>query len=206
MPISAEWLTVDVPTLQLLAYVSLTAVNLAVAGSALFLSYRQNLGWKPIAFVLSSGWKAGPDDPGVYRGTLQVEIWNRRKYPIVVRGADVTVSGLDILEPRILRDERQEWSRYRKTLIHRSDVVLEPNSRHHIEVEFRFKERTLDDLDEVVNWTVRYFDPRRNKYSLFRSHLRFAPNQDVRPGAVRRRLKRRIGQWWCWVSKWPRRG
>ena len=201
-----EWLTVDVPTLQLLAYISLTAVNLVVAGSALFLSYRQSLGWKPIAFILSTGMISGPDDPGVYRGTIQIEVWNRRKYPIVIRGAEITVSSLKLLEPLTHRGKRPPWSRLGRSLLHRSDVVLEPNSKHNIDVEYRFPKRTLDDLDEVISWRVWYFDPRRNRYSQFRSRLRFAPNQDVRPGAIKRKVKRRIGQWWSWISRWPRRG
>jgi hypothetical protein len=42
----------DTPTLQLIAYVSLTLSTVFVAATSLIIAYRQNFGWKPILFLI----------------------------------------------------------------------------------------------------------------------------------------------------------
>ena len=47
------YLPSDTQTLQLMAYVTLTLSSVIVAGTSLFIAYRQNFGWKPIIFPSS---------------------------------------------------------------------------------------------------------------------------------------------------------
>jgi hypothetical protein len=92
-------LAFDVPTLQLIAYSALTCASVIVASVSGLLAFRQSIGWKPIVFPTSHGFgRLNDDEPdGLSKATLEFEVWNRRKYPIIVIGAQVDFETLDFV-------------------------------------------------------------------------------------------------------------
>lgn len=88
MPPEQFWLMLA----QTIATAILGAGAIAVAIVSAVIAYQNNFGWKPVAFPT---WHRYSIDP---IGRLQsvvfaFDIWNRRKYPIVVRHLSVTFSG-----------------------------------------------------------------------------------------------------------------
>lgn len=79
-------------TFETIASLASTITSAVLASVALLFSYRQNIGWPPIAFLTASGLKAGNGKKSV---TVTVELWNRRKYPVVVRQISMTAMGLN---------------------------------------------------------------------------------------------------------------
>src|SRR5687767_12504094 len=77
-------LGVSVQTLSAVSSIALTAMSTIVASVALVFSFRQNVGWKPVLLVTHSQ-MSGKGGEWKFNLTVQVEIWNRRKYPVVVR-------------------------------------------------------------------------------------------------------------------------
>jgi predicted alpha/beta-fold hydrolase len=85
----------EVPTLQLFAYASLTFAGVCIAAAALMFSYRQNYGWRPTLLVTNHGLE-GIGGDSEYIATLHFEFWNRRKYPVVIRHAEVDFGALQL--------------------------------------------------------------------------------------------------------------
>jgi len=76
---------------QLPLWVSLTQIGASiflgvaavlVAGLSFYWSYRNNFGWKPGMIVMESGLGAELAHPKHRRVSFEVQVWNRRRYPI----------------------------------------------------------------------------------------------------------------------------
>ncbi len=125
--------------------------------------YRQNFGWKPIALVTSHGLSSGNVD-GYYGATLDVEIWSRRRYPIVVRHVEVKTQVVEFEGNLKGWTYPDNWFVNRKDqLIYRTEISLDPSGKAPLSFELPFKKRTLDDLVDLFTIRIDYFDPRLAK-------------------------------------------
>jgi hypothetical protein len=165
-------LAFDVPTLQLIAYSALTCASIIVASVSLFLGFRQNFGWKPIVLYTSYGY--GPHDVEEYEVSVEFEVWNRRRYPIVLLMQEVHFRKLTFVQLR--KPERSEeeftteWGLTERKFNLLKKVLLEPNSHHGFEL------RAACDLDtpqrireESTSIRVYYFDPIKNRELIAKS-------------------------------------
>lgn len=76
-------MTFDVPTLQLISYTALTCASVTVAAVSCYTAYRQHRGWKPIILMTHHG-RSKTLSAQRYGLLVVFEVWNRRKYPIVL--------------------------------------------------------------------------------------------------------------------------
>ena len=142
----------DVPTMQLIAFTVLTAANVTVAAVAATFSYYQNYGLKPVILILSQGF--GEED-----AYIDFEVWNRRKYPIVVHGVEIRFGNVTIEQAGKMITP---WYIFHNTLCHREHVRLEPASHHLFEASVPIEKQTLS-KSETVRTDVFYFDPIANR-------------------------------------------
>lgn len=149
----------DVSTLQLIAYSSLTCASVTVASVSVFLAYRQNFGWEPIALITSYGYTSDSEV------TLDFEIWNRRKYPITVLNQEVTFISLDVTGQQLDEpDPDPEWHLQEGIFYYMKKVLLEPNSHQHFSIVARYKQATPSPLQKAAaSVTVDIFDPIKNR-------------------------------------------
>lgn len=148
---------------QLVAYSMLTLSSILVASVSLMFGYRQNFGWKPIALVTSHGFSGGKVD-GYYGATLDIEIWNRRRYPVVVRHIEVKSQVIEFERSLQGWTYPDNWLVNRKNqIISRTEISLDPSGKASLSFELPFKKRTLDDLVDLFTIRINYFDPRLAK-------------------------------------------
>lgn len=157
----------DIPTLQLIAYSALTCASVFVASVSAIMGYHQNFGWKPIILVKSHGYggplDGGKDLPGARKGTLEFEVWNRRKYPIVLVAAQIVFEKHDFVFAAIhADDELWQHAGGRAFKNHYSDRI-EPNSYYVCKLGFAYKDQGSE-FDDRVRIKITYFDPNRNRY------------------------------------------
>lgn len=163
-------MNIEVSVLQLIAYVALTLASVTVTTVSAIFSYRQNFGWSPLLLSAGygmSGGRGGPTDAVVY-----FEVWNRRKYPIVVRNIIVEFENIEIVrgEP-----EQDDWHNSGDALIQRQNLRLEPAAHHRYEVKQRLKPQSLDAIRGVFEVSLQYTDALsgRGKSLSFRSDYNF---------------------------------
>jgi len=82
-----DWLGKNSSALQALSGIVFGAAASFIAVLAYRISLRENLGWRPI--VVLSGYSLGGGNQKTEMG-VEFQVWNRRRYPIVVR--DIVVS------------------------------------------------------------------------------------------------------------------
>lgn len=81
---------------QLVAYIMLTVASVTVALVSLVLAYRQHIGWKPIVIFTGHGVRGLPRFPNHYGAIIHFEVWNRQRYPVVIRSMSLIFEGLEI--------------------------------------------------------------------------------------------------------------
>ena len=118
-------MTLDTPTLQLIAYSSLTYASIIVAATLLLLSYRQNFGWQPLIVVTSFG-------GGNESIHLEYEVWNRRKYPVTVIMQELIFSSLHFDGREVGYPDDSGWSMQEQqgqeqSFFGEEHTVIEPN-------------------------------------------------------------------------------
>src|ERR1700741_2491930 len=91
----------DSPTMQWIASTALTLASVTVAVVAATFNYRQNRGWKPAILVLSQGFDIV--------AWIDFEVWNRRKYPIVVHGVVIKFGNVKLDQPPPLEGKAGDW-------------------------------------------------------------------------------------------------
>ena len=152
---------VETPIIQLIAYVSLTLASVIVASVSLFFAFRQNFGWKPILLITGHGWAGRGEYPDHYFATIDFEFWNRRKYPIVIRGTKVFFKDIKLEEPHPGYRHPEGWSIYQsRVAIFDGYIRLEPHSHHEVKLRMPFRRRELDDIRDDIRVLITYFDPR----------------------------------------------
>jgi len=148
---------------QFIAYVALTMTGITVAIVSLRFSYRQNVGWQPILMVTGQGLKSGFVDES-YIATLNLEFWNRGKYPVVVRHIFVDFTDMDFLPEKAEPTSKTGWYiKYDGTGVYSDDFAIEGSGHKPVEFEAPFAKRSLDDLSCEVKVSLTYFDPRLSK-------------------------------------------
>jgi hypothetical protein len=80
--------------MQWIASTALTVASLIVAVVALRFSYRSNHGWAPIIYIIRQGLSHMGN--GEEKLTIQFEVWNRRKYPIVINACGVSFANTKV--------------------------------------------------------------------------------------------------------------
>jgi len=133
-----------------------TLASVTVAVVAARFSYRQNYGWKPVILVLSPRFEGTEGD---YTARIDFEIWNRRKYPVVIHLVEVELSRSKLNYSEALTSH--PWYMSHNKLVHREHVRLDPADHHVFEAWAQFKKHTPE--DQTVRINVSYFDPVANK-------------------------------------------
>lgn len=169
------WLTQYVSVAQFVAYVSLTVGTFTVSLLSLMFSFRQQMGWKPIVVFKSYGIKGGNinfDSPNILGAngrlycSVEFEIWNRRKYPIVINVVDVSFSGDFIDNYGILLNQKEKnWSGRGSSAVSRKRMVVGGGEHLSFELISKVKDGTsFDNLEESVVVKFSCLDPVRGKY------------------------------------------
>ena len=168
-------LAFDVPTLQLIAYSALTFASITVASVSAVFGYHQNFGWKPI--ILPTGHGIGRlkdhDEAGPLKATLEFEVWNRRKYPIVLNGAQVDFESLNFVtnEFGTLSDEEM-WNWGGRTFWNPYSERIEPGSHYTCKLGAACQKQHTEEIHDRVRIQVDYWDPNWNRYlSIKATHI-----------------------------------
>lgn len=153
---------VSVPLLQLIAYSTLTLASVMVASIALYLAYWQHVGGRPIVLVFSMGLRVTGEKRDRVSVVMSFEVWNLRKYPIVIRKMTARFPGIPVDRESMVQEK---WSAWEDAIRYGDDVTLGPTAQQVFSVEVPFQ---MDVYDKKVNpdlkLSVVYFDPRLNKY------------------------------------------
>lgn len=156
-PEFAQW----IPLLQIITNAVLTIGAICVAAASLVVAYRSNFGWKPIVFVGGNGVRGFGGEVREYTAIINLEIWNRRKYPISIRYIRLTFDNLEIRPPK--RTRETVWHVTSRNAYNHTVHVLAPNEHERHEVEVPILTKSLDGLNAPVHIEISYFDPRSNK-------------------------------------------
>lgn len=153
----------EVALVQLIAYTTLTAASVIVGSVSLFVAYRQNFGW-PLFVLVSSHGLSGGKVKNYNGASLDIEVWNRRKYPILLRWIEVEfqVLAFDFDVKDWVYDPDWHISR-NDLLIWANEKVIDPMAMFKLKPEAPFKIRSLDTLADRVEVRVGYYDPRMRK-------------------------------------------
>lgn len=157
-----EWL----PLAQFVASTALTAMSVTVAIVVAVFGYRNLNGWKP-ALLVSGAHIAELKKPGVYVGTA-FEVWNRRKYAIMVRGISVDFGNLKLKEfVHVTTGDPldEEWYVYEGQARRNGDFFIEPNCHceYHVNVKFEPDGRFEDWAGAKAHIKVLFYDVKKNK-------------------------------------------
>jgi len=155
-------LSAELGWLQLAASASLTLMGLTVSIVAAVFTYRNNFGWPPLVLITSIGLSSGGGENRKYNALVGVEIWNRRKYPLIVRGVSASIEGLELIDDHT-REDRIEWYIYRNSINLDSDHAMDPQSHKRHKISAPFETVPLDAINAPINVEVMFFDPRLNR-------------------------------------------
>jgi hypothetical protein len=165
----------DVSFFQIIASLALTLASFTVAAVSLYFTYRHNRGWKPIILVIAQARVAHGRDMPPNEIWLVFEVWNRKKYPIVIDQVTVTFSKLDFIDPPHHDEIESEsdkgkiqWFREGKEFESYHQTSLDQNAKHTFHLAAPYKPDGKGDEDKA-RISVRYFDPIRNKYRKVKS-------------------------------------
>jgi hypothetical protein len=157
----------DIAILQLIAYASFTLASLTVASVSLLFTFRQNFGWKPIVLPTSY---ANSIIGELY---LEFEVWNRRKYPVVVLAEEVTFDLLSFEMPDngpIDVELPTHWDLEGRKFSQKKEVRLEPNAHCGFSLTAPYNAHELARAwDERPSIKVYIFDPIKNRVIIVRS-------------------------------------
>lgn len=150
---------------QFIAYVALTLTGVTVAAASLFISYRNNFGWKPVLFMSGKGIKGdSADDGGRMYALMDFEFWNRRTYPLVLRGVAVELVDF-VVDEDVFHRRDVDWHFSRGThAYYRKSHTVERSNNVVVKFVGRMQEgQSLDALDATFKVDAEYYDPRLNK-------------------------------------------
>lgn len=106
----------------------------AVTFAALVVAYGQAIGWKPLLVVKRWGLLELRDGIG---STTAFEVWNRRRYPIVVRRMKVDYNRVKMSELRdVTKGEKDpNWTVMSGELHHWDEYVIDPGAHRAFTVD-----------------------------------------------------------------------
>lgn len=150
-----DWLGENYRQIGAVSSAVLGVASLTVAIVAVRMNYRNNFGWKPVAFVASYGLESGHN---LSRIKGAVEIWNRHKYPIVVSVLRLKY-GAAKLSDRLkdLEIQNETWRiRSKREAEYFTKFALDANEHKRFEWALEIESGDV----EPPTVEVRYFDPR----------------------------------------------
>jgi hypothetical protein len=162
-------MTFDVTIFQIIASLALTGMSLIVSGVSLFFGYRHNRGWKPAIVLVERARFSGAGPPSL---AVIFEVWNRHKYPIVIKEVDVQFERFTFLAPPKKEADENSVAWFleeNRTFESYHSVRLEPEAHHRLYLLAQYKEESDDGKPENPSVAVRYFDPINNKEMTVRS-------------------------------------
>jgi hypothetical protein len=183
-----DWLVPWIPLLQIATNATLTLVAITIAAISLIVAYRNNFGWKPIVIVGRSGYRGTyrVDDDGKlraiegqprYRAKLGLEVWNRRKYPIVVRKMVIVVQDLELIQTEGHVGGGWMYSNNTFGANFGTSVPASSTERHLIELAFN------GDSPEAVrarlSISIDYYDPRKDRVLTMKRKAVFSITGDI---------------------------
>lgn len=148
-------------TLEVISTVASTAMSMVVAVVALIFSYRQNVGWPPVALVTGSN-MSGTGGSWKFTFSVTVEFWNRRKYPIALRTATADLSGVTILNVNAIGPNSKDYVR-NNCAFKELKLAVQPAASETFTFEVDFEDQSLDALRPLFEITIKYFDPSKNR-------------------------------------------
>jgi hypothetical protein len=174
------WLDTNSKPVGALASIAFGMSSALVAWVALTVSYRNNFGWKPLILTKELGLEWDEESrEEVSWLVCSFEIWNRRKYAVVVREMEVKFGGREVVgKTGSIGAEGPGWcATSNGTLFYIGEVPLEASERK----EFRAvgaHPRRLDVRTEGPKhcdiW-LEFYDPRKNGQSSLHSRIRWGP-------------------------------
>lgn len=161
---------ISLEALSALSSVALTAMSTIVAGVALLVSYRQNVGWKPVVLVTGTA-LGGSASERRYTMTLQLEFWNRRKYPLALRFLSARIDGVELADSSATSELGPDIRRNR--LRQQLTDLVAPHAHSRMPVAVTFEKQSLDAMKPLFQFEIGYFDPRLNRLEKMRVEHRF---------------------------------
>lgn len=167
---------------QIGASIFLGIAALVVSITSAIVAYRNNFGWKPIALVsrysLGTWHTTETDIEGKAR--LHIEVWNRRKYPILIRYILIKAQGLaeGVNPPPVESPSGDEWHLGPEIgeIFLNKEYSIAPTSYQSHEVHIPIRLRATERRTASCHITVRCFDPRRQKHDMLQlKHLYVEP-------------------------------
>lgn len=187
---SALWLWLDTNSKQI---TTLCAMLFGASGVGVtWLAFQLNyFGWRPIVIVKGRG--AGASADGAYAYT-SFEVWNRRKYPIVIRIIEVDLGQTRIASPAHDRNAIKEWTATSQGTLHlEQEKTIKPGEAETYEVRGTGRPIPAVDAFDAPDVSVRvlFFDPGRNKLlGIIGDSFRWDKNRQIL-GRLNRRADRR---------------
>lgn len=162
--------------MQFIAYVTLTITGITVAIISLRQSYRSNFGWPPILLDVTYGLKSKKIEDRLGMAVfVDLELWNRRTYPVVLRNMKVSSSRLEFDQKYGRSHPDDNWVFHNsKNADYRPKHVL--SGGEHRELVFEgtlFEGQSLDDLDTDIEFECTFYDPQRDKRYVIRKSIRY---------------------------------
>ncbi len=170
----------DVQIAQFIAYVTLTLTSILVTSAALFWTYRNNFGWKPVAFVSMQTFML--EQEGQHNGALKLEIWNRSKLPIDIRSIDVRFACLQLVGGAVFGQGKIPYVVHNENRLFRQESeALGPTSHVIQDIPFTYKSTGTIFRKSPVTITVCYYDPRRDRIMSATHKTVYSPKPSDRP-------------------------
>lgn len=159
------------PALEVISSIASTVMSTVVAVVALIFSYRQNVGWRPVALVTGSNMTG---IGGSWHVTLHVtvEFWNRRKYPVVLRHAQAKLTGVEIINVDAKGLDKRDYVRS-NCAYKELNAAVDPSKSADVLFEVSFTDQSLDAMKPLFAITIGYFDPYKNRDKTMKLEHRF---------------------------------
>lgn len=157
--------------LEITSAIASTVMSTVVSIVALVFSYRQNVGWKPVALV-TDGVMSGSGGSLRFKLAVTVEFWNRRKYPVALRHARANLSGVKILDVESSGPSNRHFTRNNISYRELGGPV-EPSSSEKFTFEVEFKNQSIDALRPLFDICIDYFDPHQNRHETTKIEHKF---------------------------------
>jgi hypothetical protein len=156
-----------VPLLQVVTNATLTLVGICIAVASLIVAYRNNFGWGPFVLVRRQRTEVTYNEGLKRVASLEFEVWNRRKYPIIIRKARMTFASEKVRKPMLPSGDK--WEFRGNNADHREEHTLAPTTQETLKIQFSFDETPPGKYRTDFTIYVTCFDPRTKKEATIRT-------------------------------------
>lgn len=157
-------------TPEIISSVASTVMSTTVALVALVFSYRQNVGWSPVALTTYEEIITPRASDGL-EIELTVEVWNRRKYPIAVRDVRALISGVTLVNK--LATARSGPYIQDNLFYEQAKHTIEPGKSVELKIRVECEEQPLNKFRPEFTISIGLLDPRRGTNSRLELKNRF---------------------------------